>query len=29
LGIRRLELLSGASRRQLLHNILAQERAKA
>jgi acyl CoA:acetate/3-ketoacid CoA transferase beta subunit len=27
LGIRRLELLSGASRRELLHNILAQERA--
>lgn len=27
LGIRRLELLSGASRRKLLHDILAQEQA--
>ena len=27
LGIRRLELLSGASRRELLREILAQERA--
>ena len=27
LGVRRLELLSGAARRQLLHYILAQERA--
>jgi len=29
LGIRRLELLSGASRRQLLHQILTQERVNA